>query len=336
MRSSWIGFSPGTPAGAGSAAPSRANPIGSSRSATSSAPSVRSASARCRSGAYVSAMKASRSACGVNAPYASLNVLAPSAASAAPSSPRARLTRTPASRPDSESMRYPPLALDLSSSAGSCPRLPVHRRTRPGVLVARPPPLPLVVNTFNHCRDRAGRPWFATGGASMRSIALCGLVLMGLPLLGTGCARLRGASPGPRADVAAAADVPAQLMAADRAFAAAAAARGLEGWMEYIAPDAVRMGRMQNPVRGTEAIRRSDADIFADSTVRLTWEPTDAGAFDAGSGWTVGRSQVRRRAADGSEKVERTGRYITIWRRSADGRWLVALDTGAGDPAPAP
>src|SRR5512140_2318263 len=164
----------------------------------------------------------------------------------------------------------------------------------------------------------------------MRSIDLCGLVVAGLPLLAAGCARPRAASPVPTGDVA------AQLMAADRAFAAATAARGLDGWMEYIAPDAVRMGRMQNPVRGTEAIRRSDAEIFADPNVRLTWEPTEAGAFDEHSGWTVGKSQIHRRGADGTDRIERTGHYITIWRRAPDGRWLVALDTGASDPPPAP
>ena len=130
-------------------------------------------------------------------------------------------------------------------------------------------------------------------------------------------------------------DIPAQLMAADRAFAAATAARGLDGWMSFIAPDAVRMGRMANPVRGTAAIRASDAAIFADPAVRLTWDPVDAGAFDATHGWTIGRSQVHRRAADGSDQVASTGRYITIWRRGEDGRWLVVLDTGAQDPAPA-
>src|SRR5512140_319731 len=138
----------------------------------------------------------------------------------------------------------------------------------------------------------------------MRSIDLCGLVVAGLPLLAAGCARPRAASPVPTGDVA------AQLMAADRAFAAATAARGLDGWMSFIAPDAVRMGRMANPVRGTAAIRASDAAIFADPAVRLTWDPVDAGAFDATHGWTIGRSQVHRRAADGSDQVASTGRYI--------------------------
>ena len=100
------------------------------------------------------------------------------------------------------------------------------------------------------------------------------MLLLPLVLAVTACAHTRAATPGPRSDIA------AELMAADRAFAAAAAERGLDGWMSVMSPDAVRMGRMQNPVRGIEAIRGSDAAIFADPAVRLTWDPTDAGAFD--------------------------------------------------------
>ncbi len=148
-----------------------------------------------------------------------------------------------------------------------------------------------------------------------------------LGTLASGCARPRAAAPTPGTDEA------AQLMAADRAFGAATAARGLEGWMSFMAPDAVRMLRMANPVRGVEAIRKADAPGFANPAVRLTWSPSDAGAFGPASGWTVGRYEVHRRDAAGSESVAGTGRYITIWRRGADGRWLVVLDTGAPDPA---
>ena len=168
--------------------------------------------------------------------------------------------------------------------------------------------------------ERGGGARVAAGMAVL--VLVCDLVL--------GCVRATASAPTPAGDLA------AQLMAADRAFAAATAARGLDGWMEYIAPDAVRLGRMQDPVRGFAAIRVSDAAIFADPALRLTWDPTDAGAFDGTHGWTVGRSQTHRRAADGSDQVVRTGRYVTIWRRAGDGRWLVVLDTGASDPAPPP
>lgn len=156
------------------------------------------------------------------------------------------------------------------------------------------------------------------------------IVLLTLLALASGCARPRTTGPAPVGDIA------DQLMAADRAFAVAAAARGLEGWMSFMASDAVRLGRMANPVRGTDAIRKADAGTFADPALRLEWTPTDAGVFDRHLGWTVGRYEIVRRGGGGSASVLGRGRYITIWRRAADGRWLVVLDTGAPDPPPPP
>lgn len=144
-----------------------------------------------------------------------------------------------------------------------------------------------------------------------------------------GCARAPAAAPGSPAPHP---ELVSQLMAADRAFAAATAARGIDGWMEFMAPDAVRLARMADPVRGTEAIRKSDAPTFANPAVRLTWDPTDAGAFEDGRvGWTVGRYEVHRKTNAGADVVAAHGRYITMWRRAPNGRWMVILDTGAPD-----
>jgi ketosteroid isomerase-like protein len=125
------------------------------------------------------------------------------------------------------------------------------------------------------------------------------------------------------------------LMAADRAFAAETAARGLDGWMDYYAADAVRLtmaGTFADTtiVQGHGAVRRFDAGLFADPSTRLLWEPTDAGVFaDGRTGFTTGRSAFVR--LDGGTPADTlfAGRYVTIWRRGADGRWRVILDTGS-------
>lgn len=128
-----------------------------------------------------------------------------------------------------------------------------------------------------------------------------------------------------------------EVMDADRAFAAAAQVRGLDGWMEYIAPDAARLHRIGTSfVRGHEEIRRADAAIFADPARRMIWEPTDGGLFAEGNhGFTTGRYQVLEKQADGSERLLGQGGYVSVWRREADGRWLIIMDTGAADPPPA-
>jgi uncharacterized protein (TIGR02246 family) len=123
-------------------------------------------------------------------------------------------------------------------------------------------------------------------------------------------------------------------MEADRAFAAAAAARGLDGWMDAFAPDAVRLVMGRSFVRGLDAIRAADADLFADPAVHLTWAPADAGVFDDGrTGFTTGLSAYVR-LGGGAPDTLGTGRYVTLWRLGDDGRWRVILDTGSYTPRP--
>jgi ketosteroid isomerase-like protein len=122
---------------------------------------------------------------------------------------------------------------------------------------------------------------------------------------------------------------PAALMQADRDFAAATHAGGIDGWMSFFARDAIRIpyGRREI-VKGYDAVRRFDEAGIADTTVTLNWEPTDAYVFRDGTiGSTTGRfSAVSRKTADTGKELGH-GRYTTIWRLE-NGRWLVIMDTG--------
>ena len=125
-------------------------------------------------------------------------------------------------------------------------------------------------------------------------------------------------------------------MEADRAFARASAERGLEGWMSVYAPDAVRLSMGGRALQGLTAIREADAGLFADSTRRLVWEPTDAGVFaDGRHGFTTGRSAFVSIERGKPVDTLSTGRYVTWWRLDDAGAWRVILDTGSNDPSPA-
>ena len=120
------------------------------------------------------------------------------------------------------------------------------------------------------------------------------------------------------------------LLEADRAFARAVAAGRLEAWVGGFA-DSGTMFRPGGPVVGPAAIRELMAASFADTTWRLTWEPTRADIAASGDlGYTTGRYESRRRDASGNEIV-RTGSYVTIWRRQADGTWKAVVDIGNPD-----
>ena len=122
------------------------------------------------------------------------------------------------------------------------------------------------------------------------------------------------------------------LMQADRDFAVATHARGIDGWMSFYAPDAIRIRYRGNMIRGFDEIRKFDLPNISDTTSVLNWEPTDAYVFNGGSiGSTTGKySVVSRRAADVGKELG-SGRYVTMWRREG-GRWLVIMDTGYPNP----
>jgi ketosteroid isomerase-like protein len=132
----------------------------------------------------------------------------------------------------------------------------------------------------------------------------------------------------------AAPDAKTELMDADRAFAKAAADKGLDGWMSFMADDAVRVQPLGGKAFvGKAAVRELDAEMFKDPKRKLVWEPTDGGAFaDGKHGFTTGRYKVVVRTDDGKDEVRSTGAYVSWWRKGDDGQWKVILDTGAADP----
>ena len=126
----------------------------------------------------------------------------------------------------------------------------------------------------------------------------------------------------------------AELMQADRDFAVATHARGIDGWMSFYASDAIRIRYRDNMVRGLNEIRQFDLPRISDTTSTLNWEPTDAYVYHDGStGATTGRYWiVSRRAADAGKELGH-GRYATMWRREG-ASWVVTMDTGYPDITP--
>lgn len=123
-------------------------------------------------------------------------------------------------------------------------------------------------------------------------------------------------------------------MAADRAFAEATARDGLEGWVGAFDSTGIQMESDRPFTPGLADVRAQMAPAFADSTWRLTWEPTMAFASAGGDlGYTLGTWRSSRAAADGGTSVQ-TGKYVTIWRKQAGGGWKVVFDGGSPDTAP--
>jgi ketosteroid isomerase-like protein len=109
--------------------------------------------------------------------------------------------------------------------------------------------------------------------------------------------------------------------------------RGGAGFASWFAEDGVALGNGQAPVIGRVAIEKSAN--WLPKNYQLTWTPTDAQMGPSGDmGYTWGHFEGRSKDASGNP-VLNSGRYMTIWRRQADGSWKVVLDAGANEPAAA-
>jgi ketosteroid isomerase-like protein len=139
---------------------------------------------------------------------------------------------------------------------------------------------------------------------------------------------------GAAANAASAASASEAIMQADRDFAADVAREGVDAWVRWFAADGQQIGPGRQTI-GHSAIRDLMTSTFADPTAKLVWWPESARMSSSGDlGYTIGRYEARKTNPDGTVTVRGTGRYITVWRRQADGSWKVELDTGHPDPKP--
>jgi len=109
--------------------------------------------------------------------------------------------------------------------------------------------------------------------------------------------------------------------------------KGGAAFADWFAEDGVALNNGQAPVIGRVAIAKSAN--WKPKDYQLTWTPTDAKMGPSGDmGYTWGHFEGVSKDAAGNP-VKTTGRYITVWRKQADGSWKVALDAGANEPAAA-
>jgi ketosteroid isomerase-like protein len=114
-------------------------------------------------------------------------------------------------------------------------------------------------------------------------------------------------------------------------FAKDVAARGGAAFADWFADDGVALGNGAAPVVGKVAIARSAG--WSPTTYQLTWKPTDGMMGPSGDmGYTWGHFEGHSKDANGNP-VTTSGRYMTIWRKQADGTWKVVLDAGSTEPA---
>jgi ketosteroid isomerase-like protein len=122
----------------------------------------------------------------------------------------------------------------------------------------------------------------------------------------------------------------AAMVAADEDFSAASVARDAAGFARLVAPDAVFFSR-QGLSEGRDAVVERWRPFLTEGGPTLRWSPQRAEASGEGDlGFTVGEWEL----SQGGEVA--TGRYLTVWRRAADGRYEAVLDGTFLDASAAP
>jgi ketosteroid isomerase-like protein len=121
----------------------------------------------------------------------------------------------------------------------------------------------------------------------------------------------------------------AEVLAADKAFAARAAKDGPKAaFLAYISAD----GKLLNDTRvGADAV--NTLFIQLPPTATLTWEPSFVDVSSAGDlGYTWGRYLLNVPSPKpGEAPYQRRGTYVTVWKRQPGGGWKFVLDGGNPD-----
>ena len=136
-------------------------------------------------------------------------------------------------------------------------------------------------------------------------------------ILAAGCSRPPDQGPGDSPSGGNPTDVLAALVDRDRAFDAAAAAGVDQAFRSFVAEDGLLF--QPGPVAAGAWLAENSLQLAS-----LRWVPTGAAlASSSDLGYTTGPFL----ATDGSGREAR-GHYLTIWERSSDGPFTVALDIG--------
>lgn len=123
-----------------------------------------------------------------------------------------------------------------------------------------------------------------------------------------------------------------EMMTADAAFAKMATEEGVPAaFAAYAAADVRMFPDGGEPYSGRDVLIERFAGWPEGATLR--WAPEEGVAAPGGDfGFTWGRFVMTAPGEAGP--VEEHGKYVSIWRREADGSWKFVADIGNANPAP--
>ena len=137
-----------------------------------------------------------------------------------------------------------------------------------------------------------------------------------------------------RAPLVSGGNATAALRAADSALQQAVAARDVDRTATFYAPDAVLLPAAEPQITGREAIRAEWAKLFAIPAFANTSRTTQLEVAASGElAFTRGVYETRLTGQDRRPVTER-GKWVSVWRRQADGSWRIVVDAYNTDTPP--
>ncbi len=117
------------------------------------------------------------------------------------------------------------------------------------------------------------------------------------------------------------------LLETDRAWAAAAKAGDVDKVASFWAEDATNYFPGAPVARGKKAIVELVKKNRSKPGFSLSWEPREAIVAESGElGYTSGPFSLSVLGPEGVP-IARTGHYVCIWKRHADGSWKCSLES---------
>jgi ketosteroid isomerase-like protein len=155
----------------------------------------------------------------------------------------------------------------------------------------------------------------------MRTLSV--VLLAAMLVAASGCAK--------KVDVAKEADA---IRAADAAWSTAIGSKSAEEFMKFVDAEGMIMPPNSPAVAGSDAINSWVGQMLAMPDFSVSWTANNAVVAGSGDvGYTTGTYQSSMGG------MPDNGKYVTIWKKQADGSWKVAVDMFNSDvpmPMPAP
>src|SRR5215469_3939406 len=119
---------------------------------------------------------------------------------------------------------------------------------------------------------------------------------------------------------------PDAIRNADAQWAAAAAAKDVDKSASFCGSDAAILVPNAPAAEGKDAIHKWFQDTFNAPGFKLTWHATHAEAAKSGDlGYSTGKYELSYTDSSGKQ-VSDHGKYVTVWKKQADGSWKVVRD----------